>query len=336
KVVCRPIVNDLKKFFGESRDAQTITETEADEFKQWLFGRKLAPATIHKRLQVVRSFFHVLKRRKVIDTNPFADVKAAATGISDRQRFVKREEIELVLAACPDHHWRLIVALARYGGLRTPSETLSLRWQDINWESSRIIVQSPKTACHGKATRIMPLFTELRPYLERSWDLASEGAVYVVDERFRRGALRAGNWANSNLRTTFEKIVTRAGVEPWPRLFHNLRASRETELVQEHPVQVVTSWLGNSPAIALKHYLMVRDADFERALERRPEKTAQKTTQQAHVKDGFARNASHVENGPDSGTEKNPREKQGFASRCDALPSRARLISESQSNPARI
>jgi integrase len=335
KVVRRPIVNDLKSFFGESRDAQTITEADADEFKQWLFGRGLAPATIHKRLQVARSFFQVLRRRKLIDSNPFAEVKAAATRISERQRFVTREEIELVLA-CPNHDWRLIVALARYGGLRTPSETLSLRWQDVNWETGRIAVQSPKTEHHSKPTRIIPLFPELRPYLERSFELAPEGAVYVVAERFRNAAVRTGQWCSTNLRTTFEKIITRAGLDPWPRLFHNLRASRETELVREHPVQVVTSWLGNTPNIALKHYLMVRDSDFEKAVQGAPEKTAQKTTQQAHAKDGFARNASHAENGPDSGTEKKPPEKQGFASRYDALRSRARLLSESQSNPARI
>ncbi|MBX9585241.1 MAG: hypothetical protein K2X87_33460 [Gemmataceae bacterium] len=71
---------------------------------------------------------------------------------------------------------------------------------------------------------------------------------------------------NAHLRTTFEKIIRRAGLAAWPRLFHNLRASCETDLVQHHPIQVVCSWLGNTPAVALRHYLQVRDEDFERAL----------------------------------------------------------------------
>jgi hypothetical protein len=70
-------------------------------------------------------------------------------------------------------------------------------------------------------------------------------------------------WMNANLRTTFEKVIKRAGLTPCPRLFHNLRASRETELVKEYPVQVVTSWLGNTPRIALKHCLMVRKEDVD-------------------------------------------------------------------------
>lgn len=78
-------------------------------------------------------------------------------------------------------------------------------------------------------------------------ELAPEGAEFVVDAKFRKAAMGEAGWMNANLRTTFEKIVKRAGLQAWPRLFHNLRASRETELVEAYPVQVVTSWLGNTP-----------------------------------------------------------------------------------------
>lgn len=117
KIVRGQVIRDLTEFFSDSRDVRTIVPGDADDFKQWLVGRELAPTTIHKRLQVARSFFHAMRRRKLIDENPFDGVKAAATGIRDRQRFVTRAEITSVLDACPDHHWRMIVALARYGGL---------------------------------------------------------------------------------------------------------------------------------------------------------------------------------------------------------------------------
>jgi hypothetical protein len=38
------------------------------------------------------------------------------------------------------------------------------------------------------------------------------------------------------------------------------------ELAQTFPIHVVCSWLGNSPAVATKHYLQVTDADFEKAM----------------------------------------------------------------------
>ena len=56
-------------------------------------------------------------------------------------------------------------------------------------------------------------------------------------------------------------------MKPWPKLFQNLRASRETELVESYPIHVVCAWIGNSEHIAAKHYLQVRDSDFERAAE---------------------------------------------------------------------
>ena len=215
KIVRGQVIRDLTEFFGESRDVRSISPGDADDFKQWLIGRELAPTTIHKRPQVARSFFHAMRRRKLIDENPFEGVKAAATGIKDRQRFVTREEIARVLDACPNHHWRTIVALARYGGLRCPSKVLSLRWQNVDWEAKRIVVQSPRTEHHdGKANRTIPLFAELEPFLTEAFELAPDGAEYVVDEKFRKAAVGPAGWINANLRTTFQKIVYRAGLQP--------------------------------------------------------------------------------------------------------------------------
>ena len=53
--------------------------------------------------------------------------------------------------------------------------------------------------------------------------------------------------------------------KPWPRLFQNLRASRETELANTFPLHVVAAWSGNSPTVALKHYLSVTAQHFQQA-----------------------------------------------------------------------
>ena len=68
-----------------------------------------------------------------------------------------------------------------------------------------------------------------------------------------------------NLRTQFERIVKHAGLKKWPRLFHNLRSSRQTELAETFPSHVVCAWLGNSEDIAKKHYYQVTDAHFAAA-----------------------------------------------------------------------
>jgi hypothetical protein len=50
------------------------------------------------------------------------------------------------------------------------------------------------------------------------------------------------------------------------RIFHALRSSRETELVDEFPLHVVTAWLGNTPKIADKQYNQVTESHFARAV----------------------------------------------------------------------
>ena len=75
----------------------------------------------------------------------------------------------------------------------------------------------------------------------------------------------AMGWKNSNLRTEMTRLLRRAGVSGWPRLFHSMRASRQTELQREFPLHVVCLWLGNSPRIAQQSYLLVTEDDFARA-----------------------------------------------------------------------
>ena len=108
------------------------------------------------------------------------------------------------------------------------------------------------------------MFPELKPVLTEAFERAPEGSEFVIEE-YQASCRTPKGWRNCNLRTQLKRVIRRAGLEPWPRLFHTLRASRETELAQHFPIHVVTAWLGNSPRIALKHYLRVTDADFERA-----------------------------------------------------------------------
>jgi hypothetical protein len=147
------------------------------------------------------------------------------------------------------------------------------------------------------------------------------GAVYVVDEKFRKSAMGPTGWMNTNRRTTFKKIITRAGLKPWPRLFQNLRASRETELIEKHPLQAVTDWIGNTPRVAMRQYLMTTDEHFDAAVkgdkprcevvtDQSVEQAAQNPAQQAHAE---CRGDSHEQ----SSAHKKPRRLPGSASKSE-------------------
>jgi integrase len=189
--------------------------------------------------------------------NPFEAIRAGAQVNTARGFFVTAETTRQLLDAC-DPEWRLIVALCRYGGVRCPSELAALAWQDINWELGRFLVRAPKTEhLEDRGERWVPLFPELRPYLEQAWDRAPEGAVKVI----RRPLVLA-----SNLRTQLLRIIKRAGLKAWPRLFQNMRSSRETELCNQFPLHVACNWMGNSPKVAAAHYLQITDQHFRQAL----------------------------------------------------------------------
>src|ERR1019366_2365062 len=87
-------------------------------------NQQYAPATSGRTIKRARQFFKLAMRDKIITENPFADVKASGQTNKERQFHIDCETIANVIDAAPDHEWRLIIALSRFGGLRCPSEHL--------------------------------------------------------------------------------------------------------------------------------------------------------------------------------------------------------------------
>ena len=251
-------------FFGAKRQMQTVTRADCNGFKIHLQG-KYSLAYTGTTIKTVKRFFNAAIHANQIIKNPFDGLKIPAQKNASRQFFVDRPMLDKLLEACPDHQWKMIIALARIGGLRTPCEVLLLKWSDINWHLGKFLVHSPKTEHHeGKDQRFVPLFPVLKELLEEGFHNAEDGEIFVIN-RYRD--------AKQNLRTTFQKIIQRAGLLAWPKLFNNLRSSRSTELVRGGcPMHLLTAWLGNSEKIQIDHYLQVNDSDYESAARYEPSK----------------------------------------------------------------
>jgi len=171
-----------------------------------------------------------------------------------------REETEAVLDAIPDVRLRLVFALARYGGLRSPSEVQALKWSDIHWDTKRFTVHASKTEHHLDAgIRVVPIFDELCPHLLDAFGAAEDGAVYCCRQY--------GKNAGQIYRKYIMAAIAKAGIKPWPKLFQNLRSTRETELAEKFPIHVVCDWIGNSPRVAAKHYLQVTEDHYAKAVQ---------------------------------------------------------------------
>ncbi len=268
--------NDLLDYFDPDRPLDSITPGEAKNFSRWLSTRTkkrgqgtLAPNTVKRRMQAAKMIFEAAVEHELISRNPFGWVRGCVRGNPERMRFIDRETTQRVIGACPDAQWRLLVALARYGGLRVPSEAVILRAEDVDLERGVLRVRSPKTEHHPRhAVREIPLFPELRPYVLDVLEAMPEGETHLI-WRYKHLAknYKQKGFHTANLRTQFAKIIRRAGLEPWPKLWQNLRSSRQTELAEHFPQHVVCAWIGNSQPVAQEHYLQVHEEHYRRAIQ---------------------------------------------------------------------
>ncbi len=269
-------LDSLKAVLGADRDIATLTTADADEWKKAIStatkgeGKRkkkrttedgrLSHATVAKRVCVGKQVFGKAVSWGLLEKNPFSGLKAGSQVNAARQRYIDVPTIERVLAVAPGPQWRALIGLCRYAGLRCPSEVGLLTWDDVDRDTGKLTVRSPKTEGHGAghAVRFVPIMPRLMSLLADAFDAAPPGSTLVVPMASDGGV---------NLRTGFERIITRAKCETWPRLFQALRASVETDWVQRYPAHVVAKWLGHSPRIAQAHYLITTEADFRAAIE---------------------------------------------------------------------
>jgi len=269
----------LVRHLGADRRLRDVTEGDAADFRSKLIADGLAEATVRKRCGDARMIFRAAMRHGLIRSNPFASDAIPCSAIGTKHHaYIGDADARKVSNALPDASWRLLFALARWGGLRVVSEPRALEWGHVDWERNRLNVPAPKTAhIAGHESRVIPIFPELAPLLREVFEQAPEG------ERFVLPMLQ--HQTSAALRKPMLAAIKRAGVKPWRRLWHNLRSTRQTELEQTFPSHVVCAWLGNNRDTARRHYLQVTEDHFTEAV--------QNPVQQAHA---TPRNGSHEPN----------------------------------------
>lgn len=143
----------------------------------------------------------------------------------NRRQFIDQPTIQKVIHHCPSNQWKLIIGLARFGGLRIQSELVNLTWDSINWEKGIITVQSSKTKhIEGRESREVPLFPEIKTLLLEALKDAPIGEKRIIPNVD----------SSTNLRQGLIRIIKRAGVPVGRNLFNDLRASRITELCKDY------------------------------------------------------------------------------------------------------
>ncbi len=262
----------LVRYFGGEKRLDTITPGDAERWRVYCRTKgnvrdsdrtDWSDNTVRRMTGFARQFFAHAVKQKVIATNPFDGLPASVRENRARQHFVTRDELQKVLDAVGCTELRAAIALSRFGGLRVPSELVALKWSDIDFEAGRMTIRSSKTEHHEDGgIRFCPVFPELKPFLEALRDLRNPGIECPNSAAvFTRWRL-----PTQNLRTALRKALEKAGIKPWEKLWHAMRASRQTELLAEFPAKDVCDWLGNSQAVAMKFYAMATSDTFQRAV----------------------------------------------------------------------
>jgi len=263
----------LLEFFPASKLLESFNPGDAEDFRNHLLtrsgskcvirkARPLAEATTRRRCGCAKAFFAYALAKGLIPRNPFDTKKVPTTAPRSKQKqFISTTDSDQILANLPNAEWRLLFSLARWGGMRVPSEPKALRWADIDFERMRINFRSPKTEHHdGKDCREIPIFPEIEIPLFQLRDQAQPEEEYVLP--FLQ------NLSGAALRKPLLAAIGSAQIEPWDKLWTALRASRVTELREEFPSHVVDGWIGHDDKVARKHYTQTLDAHFDRALQK--------------------------------------------------------------------
>lgn len=258
--------------FGADRQLESITVRDAEEWRQWLAteGNKrdkkrdrLSDNTVRRRTGVARQIFATAIRWRFITENPFAGLATTVRENLERRAFVPWADVVSIIKVAPGAEWKALIAFVRLTGCRVPSELQGLTWADVDMAGRNIVIRSPKTAHHGGdyVMRSVPMFPELVSYLEAWADVVGPGIEVPLSSPVFPMACDP----KVNLRTQFARLIVKAKLSPWEKLFVNLRSSRETELLAAYPAADMCRWMGHSPAVAARFYAQARPEVADKA-----------------------------------------------------------------------
>jgi hypothetical protein len=239
----------MKSYFGETSPS-LIKFEEVVKFRQWCFDvLGHSESTVSRGMRTCKTIFKFGEENGYLLQNPFKGVMMGIEVNESRMFYVDRLEFGKVLEVCRNDRERLILVLARYGGLRIPSEISKLRFGDIT-ETLIQIHCATKTGY-----REVPLFSEVRELVSRIRGKPEE----LVFPGFRR----------NRSREILKRALQKLGKEMWPKPFVNMRSSCITDFVTiGYTDKALDSMFGNSVRVRERHYVQFRkEFEYRRVLD---------------------------------------------------------------------
>jgi hypothetical protein len=252
--------------FAADYGSSSLRLITGDQIDTWLLRRNVAASTIGKHVKHLRSWFAWALQAQLIESAP--TIETPATIGQGEKQFIDFDQWQKVIdhfASKPE--MQCVLALSRWCGLRIASELVTLRRSSVDLASERLLIEDSKRS-HRQSrgppvVRKVPLFAGLRPYLMVMLERPGGPHDYLLPTIGGQDAERVG----SLLRQRVYRALDKLGLERWPRVFHSLRATRQTQLKDLFGEHAACEWIGNSRDEFRQSYELIPDEIFTRAVD---------------------------------------------------------------------
>jgi len=225
-----------------------IEELDEMDVRQYLVsliaGNRLSPITVNSYSAAIRFFFAVTLNR----TMNYLQIPRYKAPKELPEILTRDEVAQLITASSYNIKHEAFILLGYGSGLRV-SEVASLKAEDIDSESMRVLVRGGK----GKKDRYTILSERtlivLRNYWRKYRPKSPEGYLFP-------GVKNIGHITNSGISFAFNTILRKTNIKKKRISFHSLRHGFATHLLEDgHSILQIKEMLGHSSLSSTSIYL---------------------------------------------------------------------------------
>ncbi|MFC2157551.1 tyrosine-type recombinase/integrase [Acidobacteriota bacterium] len=212
--------------------------------------QKVSAATVNRELANLKNMFTMALEWGMAKSNPAKGVKRLKEP-PGRIRYLRIEEIEVLVQACANHI-KPIVIIAVNTGMRK-GEILKLRWDCVDLRNRNVVILNSK----NNESRIIPINKTLYNEFERLCGKKRGEYVFANPDGQPYGDIKKG----------FTGAVRRAGIEDFR--FHDLRHTFASYLVMSGvDLRTVQQLLGHKDLKMTMRYSQLSSKHVQESIER--------------------------------------------------------------------
>jgi integrase len=256
KISYQQTIAKLLSHFGA---ATLLTEIDALGADEWVAGLRdagNANATVGKHVKNAKAIFNCAVEWEYLDNSPMRKIPKVSQANPARGQYVEDSVIRQVLNHETNPDVRTVIALARYCGLRVPSEVKDLTWGHVDLAGRKLRIVAPKLANKPE---------------QQMRNVPIPGIVESMLRALPRGKrddlvfprLLSAQYLGRRLK----EICQHLGIPMWPRALQNLRASCAIDYSRSVSPPVAAKFMGHSMLVAETHYVSPQQSDYQRIID---------------------------------------------------------------------